>query len=152
MSGYFAIGVEHGKSSANIGTLWRSAHNYGAAMLFTVGRRYRPQASDTTKAWRSVPLLEFATLDDLHAHLPYDCELVGVELDAEAKPLDGFRHLPRACYLLGAEDHGLSNAARTRCHRLVVIPGATRCLNVSVAGSIVIWHRWWQQQQTRAIA
>ena len=29
MRGYFGIGIENGKTVANIGTLWRSAHNLG---------------------------------------------------------------------------------------------------------------------------
>lgn len=141
MRGFFGIGIWHPKTSVNVGTLWRSAHNFGAAFLYTVGHRYDGQPSDTTKASRHVPLLAFSTIDDLVAHLPHGCPLVGVELDARAWPLPRVVHPERACYLLGAEDHGLPDAVRTRCHLLVQVPGASRCLNVATAGSIVLYDR-----------
>ncbi len=138
--GYFAIGVEYPKIPANIGTLWRSAHNFGAAFIFTVGHRYHRQPSDTSRAWKHVPLFNFATIDDLWAHLPHDCILAGVELDERAQPLPDFAHPERCIYLLGAEDHGLSEEARNRCSRLIVVPGVGS-LNVATAGSIVMYGR-----------
>jgi tRNA G18 (ribose-2'-O)-methylase SpoU len=140
MRGYCGVGVYHPKSAVNVGTLWRSAHVLGADFLFTVGRRYERQASDTTKAWRHLPLFHFESMDDLRAHLPYGCPLVGVELDPRARMLSGFKHPERACYVLGAEDHGLSLDALERCHCVVQLPG-DYCLNVAVAGSIVLYHR-----------
>jgi tRNA G18 (ribose-2'-O)-methylase SpoU len=138
--GYFAIGIEHTKTPANIGSLFRTAHIFGAAFCYTVGRRYQRQASDTTAAYRHIPMLHFDTLEDLHGHLPFGCMLVGVELDDRAVMLDRFEHPERACYLLGAEDHGLTRQALSACHHLVRIPGRTS-LNVSVAGSIVVYDR-----------
>ena len=139
--GYFAIGVYHGKHEVNIGTLLRSAHNFGAAFVFTVGKRYSHQASDTTKATRHMPLFHFDTFPDLFAHLPFDCQLVGVEQHELALPLPTFHHPERAIYLLGAEDDGLSKDACDKAHQLVEIPGTARCLNVATAGSIVLYDR-----------
>ena len=141
MSDFFGIGVVNAKRETNIGTLWRSAHNFGAAFIFTVGARYTRQSSDTTKAWRSIPLFNFDDLDDLKRHVPYDAQLVGVELDPRAVPLPTFSHPRRCVYVLGAEDHGLSPAQRATCHRLIVVPGAAHCLNVATAGSIVLYDR-----------
>lgn len=140
MSEFFAIGIEHTKTHQNVGTLWRSADLFGAAFMFTVGARYRRQSSDTMKSWRSIPLFHFETVDDLHAHLPYDCMLIGVELDEKAQPLEDFSHPKRCVYLLGAEDHGLTKEALVRSHRLVRLPGR-HSMNVSVAGSIVLYDR-----------
>lgn len=141
MRGHFGIGILNTKAPANIGTLWRSAHNFGADWIFTIGRRYPPQASDTTNAWRHVPLFEFETFDAFFEALPRECLLVGVELSGRARPLNEFHHPERACYLLGAEDHGIPEAILARCHRHVYVPGAARCLNVSTAGSIVLYDR-----------
>ncbi len=140
MSGYFAIGITHGKTPQNIGTLWRSAELFGAAFVFTVGRRYKQQPSDTAKTWRKVPLFNFDTMADLKGHLPHDCMLVGVELDQSAVPVEGFAHPPRAVYLLGAEDHGLSPDERAACHRLVQLPGE-RSMNVACAGTVAMYAR-----------
>lgn len=139
--GYFGIGIENCKSGANVGTLWRSAHNLGASFIFTIGNRYRYQASDTTKAWRSIPLFQYPTFDDFYANLPHDCQLIGVEFPHEkARPLPEFVHPERCVYLLGAEDHGLSKRAMEKCHRFVFIP-SLMCLNVSVAGSLIMYDR-----------
>ena len=148
MSGYFAIGIMHGKTPQNIGTLWRSAEIFGAAFVFTVGARYKMQASDTAKTYRKVPLFNFATLADLEAHLPFDCLLVGVELDEHAEPVETFSHPPRGVYLLGAEDNGLSNDERVACHRLVQLPG-TRSMNVAAAGTVAMYARHLAVRQNR---
>jgi len=139
--GFFGIGVENLKTGANLGTLWRSAHSMGAAFIFTVGRRYKHQASDTTTARYQIPLYEYDTLAELKANLPYSAPLVGVEYPHEsAVPLGPFCH-PRSCvYLLGSEDSGMTKAAIAMCHRLVYIP-CLSCLNVAVAGSIVMYDR-----------
>lgn len=141
MSDYYGIGIVNTKTEANVGTLWRSAHAFGAAFVFTVGRRYRRQSSDTVKAWRSVPLFDFESIEDLKRHVPYDALLVGVEIDPRAVSLPSFEHPKRAVYLLGAEDHGLSETERAACHKLIAIPAAARCLNVATAGSIVMYDR-----------
>ncbi|WP_063023910.1 RNA methyltransferase [Nocardia niwae] len=142
-AGYAGIAVYHPKFEVNVGTLWRSAHTYGAAMLATVGRRYKPQASDTCKAPNAIPLHHYSDIDDLIAHLPHSCPLVGVELDDRAVSLTEYRHPPRALYLLGAEDHGLPDTVLARCHEVIQIPSpAPWSLNVSVAGSAVLLDRY----------
>lgn len=145
MRGFFGIGIENCKSGVNVGTLWRSAHNLGAAFIFTIGRRYRHQSSDTTKAWRSIPLFQYATFDEFYANLPHDCRLIGVEFPHNnAEPLPGFTHPDRCVYMLGAEDHGLTRRALEKCHRVVYIP-SQMSLNVSVAGSIIMYDRTLRQ-------
>lgn len=138
--GYFGIGIEHTKTPTNVGTLWRSALNLGAAYVYTIGRRYKRQSSDTVKAWRHVPLFHYESFDAFFAALPYDARLVGVEIEDRAVSLTTYAHPARCVYLLGAEDHGLTAEAQRRCHDLVVIP-STRCLNVAVAGAIVMYDR-----------
>jgi len=141
--GFFAIGVVHGKTPQNIGTLLRSAHLYEAAFVFTVGKRYDRQASDTPATPRHTPLFNFTDVDDLHAHLPFGCPLVGIELDERSVPLSNFTHPERACYLLGAEDHGLTATDLDRCHHVVQIETARpQSMNVAVAGSLVLHDRF----------
>lgn len=143
MRGYFGIGIESGKTPKNLGTLWRSAHAFGASFIFTVGARYPTRRNtDTTKAWRHVPLYEYADLDAFSVGVPLDCCVVGVDCDnGKPRSLTGFSHPERTIYLLGAEDHGLSDDALGMCRALVEIPGASMCLNVATAGSIVLYDR-----------
>lgn len=136
--GYFGIGIVNAKTESNVGTLWRSAFQFGAAFIFTVGRRYRKQASDTTQTPRHIPLLEFQ--DAVDFRVPADCQLIAVELGG--KPLDGFVHPERAVYLLGAEDHGLPKWALDRCVYHLSIPTVRpESLNVAVAGAIIMQDR-----------
>lgn len=142
MSGYFGVAVYHPKHEVNVGTLWRSATTYGAAMVATVGTRYKPQASDTCKTPNTVPLFHYSDIDALIEGLPHGCPVVGVELDPRATPLTKFRHPHKALYLLGAEDHGLPVSVLDRCHFVVQIPTPSNwSLNVSVAGSLVLHDR-----------
>lgn len=139
--GYFAVGIYGGKTPENTGTLWRSAQALGASFIFTVGCRYlKYHRTDTTKAPLHVPLFHFDTLDDLLKQCPGQADLVGVELTADATPIQAFTHPERAVYLLGAEDHGLSRDVLGRCRRVVVLPGRY-CFNVAVAGSLVMFDR-----------
>ena len=141
--GYFGVGIYHGKHEVNLGTLWRAAYLYDAAFIYTVGQRYtKRQASDTPHTQRHLPLFQFATLDDLHAHLPRGCPLVAVELDPRAVPLGEFTHPERAAYLLGAEDHGLPLSVLDRAHHVVQVETARPVShNVAVAGALVLHHR-----------
>jgi tRNA G18 (ribose-2'-O)-methylase SpoU len=138
--GYCAIGIVHGKTRVNFGTLLRSAELLGASFAFTIGARFRRESSDTRKSWRHMPVFEFDHVPDLVAHLPYSCPLVGVELDDRAVPLEGYSHPERACYLLGAEDHGLTTDTLARCHSIVRLPGIAS-MNVAAAGTVVLYDR-----------
>lgn len=148
--GFFAIGIWHPKTDANVGSLMRSASLFDAAFVFTVGRRYKRQASDTVNTPKQIPLFHFSDVGELVAHLPHSCPLVGVELDASARPLSGFMHTERAAYLLGAEDHGIAPAVLDRCHFLVQVEcPSPESMNVACAGSILMHHRYIQARSLR---
>lgn len=140
MHGYFGIGIQNTKTQMNIGTLWRSANIMGAAFIFTIGKRYKQQPSDTLKTPRHIPLYHYGTFEDFYNSMPYDCQLVGVELHERSQPIKEFKHPQRCVYLLGAEDHGLTNEAINKSHHLIQLPGESS-LNVAVAGSIVMYDR-----------
>ena len=138
--GFFEIGIVRGKCPQNVGTLWRSAYQMGAGGVFTVGKRYPVQASDTLKTFRHIPHREFADLAEFLRSMPFSCPLVGVEMGG--KPLAGFTHPETAIYLLGSEDNGLSKATLDCCHHVVSLPSVrTASYNVAVAGSLVMFDR-----------
>jgi len=138
--GFFGIGIQNGKTPENLGVLWRSAQNMGASFIFTIGNRYAKQACDTHKAVGAMPYFHYESFEEFYKHLPKGAMLVGVELAEEAVPLETFKHPRRCVYLLGAEDHGLSNEAINKSHHLVKF-SSILSLNVSVAGSIVMYDR-----------
>lgn len=138
--GFFEIGVYHAKAEVNIGTLMRSAFQLGAAGVFTIGRRYREQCSDTVKAYRHLPVRHFETFDEFQSARPLAARLVGVEMGG--KSLARFSHPQSAVYLLGAEDHGLPPDVLRACQHVVSLDAIrTESYNVAVAGSLVMYHR-----------
>ena len=138
--GYFGIGIQNGKTPENLGVLWRSAQNMGASFIFTIGNRYAKQACDTHNAVKSMPYFHYETFEEFYDHLPKGARIVGVELTEESEDLETFHHPRRCVYLLGAEDHGLSKQAIEKSHFLVKFKSELS-LNVSVAGSIVMYDR-----------
>lgn len=138
--GYFGIGIVGSKSPLNVGTLWRSARILDAGFIFTAGKRYPHQASDTIKAYKHVPMFEFQDGFDLLDHMPKDCIPVAVEIAPRSRMLPGYSHPERACYILGAEDTGIPPTVLQRCRDVIQLPGEF-CLNVAVAGSIVMYDR-----------
>lgn len=138
--GYFEIGIFRGKTPANVGTLWRSAFQMGASGIFTVGRRYPHQATDTVKAHRHIPMREYADIDALFDSMPFGCQAVAVEMGG--RDIGSFVHPERAFYLLGAEDHGIPRHVVERCHHVISLPSVrTASYNVAVAGSLVMFDR-----------
>ena len=138
--GYCGIGIESPKTETNLGTLWRSAYCLGADFIFTIGDRYRKQASDTVKAWKHIPYWKFDNWEDFINHIPYDCPIVGIEITDKAKPLERFTHPERAIYLLGKEDGSLSSKALSGCKYIVRFT-SKYCLNVASAGTVVLYDR-----------
>jgi tRNA(Leu) C34 or U34 (ribose-2'-O)-methylase TrmL len=140
MRGFFGIGIYNTKTEANVGVLWRSAHNFGASFIFTIGNRYKQQASDTTKAWKNIPLYHFQSYDKLKEYVPSSANIVAIEQSENSLSLVSFVHPERCIYLLGAEDYGIPQEILLTIHNIVHID-TPMCLNVGVAGSIVMYDR-----------
>ena len=141
MRGYFGIGVEGVSKPMNVGSLFRTAHAFGASFVFTVNAQYAQdegERADTSRAAQSVPLHEFASVGAIR--LPRDCTLVGIEIAEDAELLPSFRHPRCAAYVLGPERGSLSPELAAACAQLVKIP--TRfAINLAIAGAIVMYDR-----------
>ena len=141
MRGYFAIGVEGISKAMNVGSLFRTAHAFGAGFVFTVAATYERGEggkSDTSDAPGHIPFYSFPDIGSLV--LPKDCSLVGVELTDDAIELPSFRHPTQAAYVMGPERGELSSDMAEQCAFVVKIP--TRfCVNVGIAGAIVMYDR-----------
>lgn len=145
----FSIGVYHPKKEVNVGGLYRSAHLFGASLLFTIGRRYKEQASDTTKSTRHIPLIEYETFEQFAKLRPSNSILIGVELTDKAIPLGKFWHPKNACYLFGAEDAGIPDSILGLCNKVIKIDYEFKAsLNLATSGGIVMHHRHLQINQT----
>ena len=109
--GYFGIGVEGISKPMNVGSLYRSAHAFGAEFVFAIAPAVdlrEVNVSDTSQTAKHLPLYEYASVAEMQ--LPKGCRLVGVELLDEAIELPSFTHPERAAYVLGPERGSLSPA------------------------------------------
>lgn len=141
MKGYFGIGVDGVSKAMNVGTLFRTAHAFGASFVFTVNAQYQRRdgkLADTSDTPGAVPTYHFADAQVLA--LPQGCALVGIEITDDAVELPSFRHPRQAAYVLGSEREGLSPAVQALCDHIVRIP--TRfSVNLGIAGAIVMYDR-----------
>lgn len=139
--GYFGIGIENVSKPMNLGALMRTAHAFGASFVFTIGAHHKVRdvrKADTSRTFEHVPYFDWDDLGDIA--LPKGCKLVGVELTEDAAMLPSFRHPASAAYVLGREKGSLSEALQARCDFIVKIP-TKFCVNVSVAGALVMYDR-----------
>lgn len=143
--GYFAIGIEQPKIEKNLGVLLRSANIFGASFVFTIGARYQHQSGDTMHTPKHVPMFHFDSITQLRNTLWNNCPIIGIEKDENAIPVQSFFHPEAGCYILGAEDHGLSEETISTCDYLVQIESNRKAsLNVAIAGSIIAHSRFVQ--------
>jgi hypothetical protein len=70
-AGFFGIGIVKAKHEQNVGTLWRSAWQLGAGFLFTVATRFKYEASDTTQAYKQLPLFKYDEWGDFAENSPH---------------------------------------------------------------------------------
>jgi tRNA G18 (ribose-2'-O)-methylase SpoU len=141
MRGYFGLGVEEISKPMNVGSIYRTAHAFGADFVFAIAPAVNLREvhkSDTSTTEKHVPLYEYESVADMK--LPRGCQLVGVELMDDAVELPSFTHPERAAYVLGGERRSLSPELVERCSHVVRIP--TRfCVNVGVAAAILMYDR-----------
>lgn len=139
--GYFEIGIFEPKHWENVGTLWRSAWQLGAAGIFTIGApKQKHQITDVLRVDKRIPLRCYDDFDAFLAARPQGAELIGIEMGGEK--LGSFVHPVRAVYLLGSEVNGLPKAVQEKCQHVLEIESVNYpSFNVAVSGSLVMYHR-----------
>ena len=138
MRGYSAIGLIRPKIEGNVGSVLRAAHCYGAAMVAIQGDRTKiRECTDTTKAWRHMPVFRH---DDLSQMIPFDCIPVAVDLVDDAEELPDFIHPHRAFYVFGPEDGTLGAKTLSWCKRRVMVP-TKHCMNLAATVNVILYDR-----------
>ena len=139
---YHAVGIYGPKTEDNVGSLWRSALQMGAAFIFTINARFPLQRlkTDTLQTHCRIPYIPHDKWSNFVEAAPLGAKWVAVEMGGE--PLDSFEHPERALYILGSEDTGLPQSVIDACHERVALPSVRySSYNVAVAGSIVLYDR-----------
>ena len=125
----------------NVGTLVRTAHAVAAQEVILVGdREWNIEAAKTAEYFTDVTILEdeAAFLDHIRQR---NLTLVAVELDDRSVSMFDAEYPENPCFLLGAERDGLPQSLINAAEIVVQIPqwGLVPCLNLAVAGSIVLY-------------
>ena len=108
------------------------------------GKRYNRAATDTTAAFRHIPLFH---TEDLHDVIPFDCVPVAIEFVVpSAVSLVTYVHPQRALYIFGPEDGNIGKHILAWCKDIVTIP-ATYCLNLAAAVNVVLYDRLAKQKE-----
>lgn len=141
--GYSVVALDNPKSNNNVGGVLRAAQCFGAAMVVIRGQRYTRATTDTTKAYRHLPLLTAGhdAVDNILDLIPFDCVPVAVDLVEGAIPLPQYIHPERAYYIFGAEDATLGEKVISRCRDKVYIPMSVGCLNLAACVNVVLYDR-----------
>lgn len=140
---YFEIGIYNHKFDENIGTLFRTAYQLGASGIFTIGRKYKKDASNTPRAERHIPLRHYENFELFKSSIPKECLLIGVEFGGT--PLGKFNHPKQCIYLLGNESAGIPSEIIMQCNGLIEIESIRHpSYNVSLSGGLVMYSRYLQ--------
>jgi tRNA (guanosine-2'-O-)-methyltransferase len=114
---------------------------YGADFIFTIGKRYAKQPTDTPDVAKHTPLFEYEDWADFEEHVPKGCEIVLVEQTEASCQLPAYKHPQRAVYVLGAEDHGLPKELIMKYPTVEIPTVKPQSMNVSAAGTLVLYDR-----------
>jgi len=137
MRGYAIIGLSNPKRDSNVGGVMRAAHVYGAAGIVIAGLRYKNQRTDTTKAYKHIPVFE---RDDLMSIVPYGCVPVAIEIHPDARNLINYVHPETAYYIFGPEDGSLGDGIISQCRDVVYVP-TKYCMNLASTVNVVLYDR-----------
>lgn len=136
MRGFAAVGLHHPKCNANVGGVLRAAMCYSAALVVVEGERYKKANTDTTHAYRHMPMLNAKLKDSI----PFECVPVAVDLIAGSECLHSYSHPERAFYIFGPEDGTLGKDVTDWCKDVIYVP--TRgCMNLAATVNVVLYDR-----------
>ena len=127
----------------NIGSVLRAATCYESALVAVSGRRYSRSATDTTKAWRHLPLLQ---VENLRYAIPFAAIPVAVDLVDDAIELQDYQHPERAFYVFGPEDGTLNDSVLNWCRDRIVVP-TSHCMNLAATVNVVLYDRLAKQRR-----
>jgi tRNA G18 (ribose-2'-O)-methylase SpoU len=146
----FAIAAWEISKEHNVGTLVRTAHAVAASEVILLGEReWNVEAARTAELYTDIVQLPAEPAALLSHVAAREWSLVAVELADGATGLFDAEYPERPCFLLGAELGGVPAELLDAAELIVQIPqwGLVPCLNLAVAGSVVIYDHLAKQQR-----
>ncbi len=140
------------RSHYNVGALFRTADGAGVSKIYLTGitpapiDRFGRKVAEIGKtalgAEEVIPYENNSSLLDLVRVLKIEgYTVVAIEQDEKSVPIKDFKEPDRVAYILGSETEGLAPAVLQEVDFIIELPmlGQKESLNVSVAGSIVLY-------------
>ncbi len=139
MRGFACIGLVSPKTPENVGGVLRAAHCYGVSSVVLENARNADirHSCNTPKAHLHTPTI---MTDDILSYLPFDTQVVVVDLIEGAVALPSFQHPQRAFYIFGPEDGTLGKRITDRAQHVVYVP-TRNCMNLSACVNVVLYDR-----------
>lgn len=139
MSGFACVSLFNPKTAENVGAVMRAAHCYRVAQVNISGARGKAlrHCTNTPMAHRHTPVF---LVEDVLEYLPYDTQVVAVDLVPGAVSLPEFKHPRRAVYLFGPEDGTLGKRHLDRAQHVVYVP-TRNCMNLAACVNVVLYDR-----------
>lgn len=137
----FAVAVYNISKEYNIGSLLRTAHSAKVKEFFLIGEKsFNTYAAVSSEKWTKISYFE--TLENFLSYIKTtDYKLILIEQSENSISLFDFKFPENPLFLLGQEKGGLPEEIKSK-HPILEIPqyGLIHSLNLSCAGSIVIYH------------
>ncbi len=137
--GFSCVGLFRPKTAENVGGVLRAAYCYEVAQVVLEGARNGDvrHGTNTTAAHTHIPTI---MTDDMFSALPFDTEVVAVDLVPGAVSLPSFQHPKRAFYIFGPEDGTLGVRHTGRAQHIVYVP-TRNCMNLAACVNVVLYDR-----------
>ena len=139
MRGFACIGLFRPKTAENVGGVFRAAYCYDVSQVVLEGARTRDlsHCTNTPGAHRHIPT---TLTDDMFSAVPFDAQVVAVDLVPGAVSLTAFQHPTRAFYVFGPEDGTLGARHLSRAQHRVYVP-TRMCMNLAACVNVVLYDR-----------
>ena len=138
----FAVGVYNISKEFNIGSLLRTAHCAKVKEFFLIGEKsFNTYAAVSSEKWTKIN--HYEKIEDFIQFVKTsNYNLVIIDQSSNSKSLFDFEYPQNPLFLLGAEKGGVAIELKQMNFPIVEIPqyGLIHSLNLSCAGSIVIYH------------
>ena len=138
----FSVGVYNISKEFNIGSLLRTAHSAKVKEFFLIGEKsFNSYAAVSSEKWTKI--IFFKELEEFLLYIQStNYNLVIVDQAEGSTSLFEYNFPENPLFLLGAEKGGLPVSVKTKKYPIIEIPqfGLIHSLNLSSAGSIVIYH------------
>lgn len=138
----FSVAVYNISKEFNIGSLLRTAHCAKVKEFILIGERsFNTYAAVSSDKWTKINY--FKNIEDFSDHLiSSDYNLVLVDQASNSTSLFEFNYPSNPVFLLGTEKGGIPEKLKNNKFPIVEVPqfGLIHSLNLSCAGSIVIYH------------